>query len=76
MKKKTYGGTLQGTERHKCNQQPVLDPPPPPSPSKPPIPTLTSCPAHFAWVRTEQSRRGPEAAGEAPWLQATLLVRQ
>ena len=35
MKKKTYGGTLQGTKRHENSQQPVPHPPLLPSPSKP-----------------------------------------
>lgn len=46
MKKKTYGGTLQGIEKHKSNQQPVPDPPLPPSPSKHhPNPTQPQPPA-------------------------------
>lgn len=60
MKKKTYGGTLQGTERHEGGQQPVLDPPAAAQHLQ------TSAPSHFAWVRAQQSRRGPEAAPGAP----------
>lgn len=35
MKKKTYGGTLQGTKTHKGHQQPALDSVLPLSSSKP-----------------------------------------
>lgn len=66
MKKKTYGGTLQRTERDEGSQQPVPDPLLQPSPSKPQIPHPDLLPSPFPLGEDQAEQERPRGGWRDP----------